>query len=198
METFRRVLAIPMGLTALALLWLTWRLGGPWFAADAAAIAVAVIILLITLRRGLVYPVMAAVAVLAIGVLALPQAEYTAATDEESLLAAVPFSDAALAEARASGKPVFVWFTADWCLTCKVNESVAIEREATRAAFEQAGVVAMRGDWTRRDPEITRFLTEHGAAGVPLYLWYPAGGEAQQLPQVLTPDTLVDLAEAGG
>jgi thiol:disulfide interchange protein len=113
----------------------------------------------------------------------------------ESMLQAVDFSDTALAEARASGQPVFLWFTADWCLTCKVNESVAIEREGTRAAFEQAGVVAMRGDWTRRDPEITRFLTAHGAAGVPLYLWYPPGGQGEVLPQVLTPDSLIALAE---
>ena len=76
-----------------------------------------------------------------------------------------------------------------------MNESVAIEREATKAAFDKAGVIAMRGDWTRRDPEITRFLTAHGAAGVPLYLWYQPGGEARQLPQVLTPDSLVRLAE---
>jgi thiol:disulfide interchange protein len=115
---------------------------------------------------------------------------------EQSLIAAAPFSEAALTEARASGQPVFVWFTADWCLTCKVNESVAIEREATKAAFERAGVKALVGDWTRRDPAITRFLTAHGAAGVPLYLWYPAGGEARQLPQVLTPDSLVELARA--
>ncbi len=82
----------------------------------------------------------------------------------------------ALAKARASGKPVFVWMTADWCITCKVNERTAIEREATAAAFRKAGVVVLRGDWTRRDPAITRFLTTNGAAGVPFYLWYPAGG----------------------
>jgi thiol:disulfide interchange protein len=126
----------------------------------------------------------------------LSRAYAPSAGKSESLLAAKPFSEAALAEARATGKPVFVWFTADWCLTCKVNESVAIEREATRDAFEKAGVVALEGDWTRRDPAITRFLTAHGAAGVPLYLWYPAGGEARQLPQVLTPDSLVELAQA--
>ena len=89
---------------------------------------------------------------------------------------------------------MFVWFTADWCLTCKVNESVAIEREATREAFEKAGVVAIRGDWTRRDPEITRFLTAHGAAGVPHYLWYAPGEDGEVLPQVLTPDSLPALA----
>jgi thiol:disulfide interchange protein len=123
-------------------------------------------------------------------------ADQSAARAEESLLEPRAFSPTTLAEARASGKPVFLWFTADWCLTCKVNEGVAIEREATRDAFEQAGVVALRGDWTRRDPAITRFLTEHGAAGVPLYLWYPAGGEGEVLPQVLTPASLVDLAKA--
>ena len=85
--------------------------------------------------------------------------------------------------------------TADWCITCKVNERTAIEREATAAAFRKAGVVVLRGDWTRRDPEITRFLTAHGAAGVPYYLWYPeVRGLPQQLPQVLTTSMLVDLA----
>jgi thiol:disulfide interchange protein len=110
----------------------------------------------------------------------------------------MPFSESALTEARATGKPVFVWFTADWCITCKVNEQVAIEREATRDAFDKAGVIVLRGDWTRRDPEITRYLTAQGAAGVPLYVWYPAGGgEPMQLEQVLTQDRLVELAAAG-
>ena len=89
---------------------------------------------------------------------------------------------------------MFLWFTADWCLTCKVNEQVAIEREAVREAFEEAEVVAMRGDWTRRDPAITRFLTAHGVGGVPLYLWYDPGKEGEVLPQVLTPDTLIERA----
>ncbi|TNE29515.1 MAG: hypothetical protein EP350_09625, partial [Alphaproteobacteria bacterium] len=62
-------------------------------------------------------------------------------------------------------------------------------------AFDQAGVVAMVGDWTRPDAEITAFLNAQGAAGVPLYLWYEPGGEAEQLPQVLTADMLIDLAK---
>jgi thiol:disulfide interchange protein len=120
-----------------------------------------------------------------------PQAQ---ANSSESLLDPVAFSETALAEARASARPVFVWFTADWCVTCKVNESVAIERESTRAAFEDAGVVAIRADWTRRDEEISRILTRQGAAGVPLYLWYEPGADAEQLPQVLTPDLLARKA----
>jgi len=95
------------------------------------------------------------------------------------------------------GKPVFLYFTADWCVTCKVNEASSIERESTRAAFEKAGVVTIVGDWTRRDATITQFLTEQGAAGVPLYLWYAPGASApRQLPQVLTP-ALLEQAAAG-
>ncbi len=198
MDTFRRILAVPMGLTALALLWLAWRLGGTLFAAVAAATALGVVAALVMVWRSeakswrIAVPAAGALALFA--AVALPHTYRPSASAEESLLAAIPFSETALAEARAADKPVFVWFTADWCLTCKVNESVAIEREATRAAFQKAGVVAMRGDWTRRDPAITRFLTAHGAAGVPLYLWYAPGKDGKVLPQVLTPDTLTGLA----
>ena len=198
MNTFRRIMALPMGLTALALLWLAWRLGGPGFAALSLAVALAVVVLAIAWSRGMKAVAAAGLAAAALGIVTLPVIHAPPSASGASLLAAAPFSDTALAEARASGKPVFVWFTADWCLTCKVNEGVAIEREATRAAFERAGVVAIVGDWTRRDPAITRFLTEHGAAGVPLYLWYAPGKDAQVLPQVLTPDTLVELAASGG
>ncbi len=200
MDTFRKILAVPMGLTALALLWLTWRLGGALFVAVAAAVALAFVAVLAAGsrahwqdRRGMVIVPAAALALFA--VIALPATLRSPPAAGESLLAPVAFSDAALAAARASGKPVFVWFTADWCLTCKVNESVAIEREATKAAFDKAGVVAMRGDWTRRDSAITRFLTAHGAAGVPLYLWYAPDRDGEILPQVLTPDSLIALAE---
>jgi len=196
MDSFRKALAVPMGLTALALLWLAWRLAGAEFAAAALVVALSALVLLVAGRRGFRGPALAGLAAMALALVALPYVARAPQAAEAGLLAPEPFSEAALARARAAGKPVFVWFTADWCLTCKVNESVAIEREATKAAFEKAGVVAMRGDWTRREPEITRFLTAHGAAGVPLYLWYPPNGEAQQLPQVLTPDSLIELAQA--
>jgi hypothetical protein len=67
---------------------------------------------------------------------------------------------------------VFLYFTADWCLSCKVNERLAIDTDATAKAFAKAGVQVLTGDWTRADPAITAFLTAQGAAGVPLYLWY--------------------------
>ncbi len=200
MDRFRRIMAVPMGLTALALAWLAWRVGGATFASVLVAIAVILVAALaavgVTQRKGQsTRRLMAICALIAIGgVIGLPPPSADTTAETGGLLAARPFSEAALAEARRANKPVFAYFTADWCLSCKVNESASIERESTRAAFEKAGVVVLVGDWTRRDPAITRFLTAQGAAGVPLYLWYPAGGGvAHQLPQVLTPDLLAGL-----
>ena len=203
MVWFRKVMAVPMGLTALALLWLASRVGGLTFAYFCALAAAVVVIVVIMIgqrqRRGLSSLLLAASAaglVALYGLTVLPAKVAPPGSAEASLLPSKPFSEAALASARASGKPVFAYFTADWCLTCKVNERLAIERDDTRAAFARSGVVVLRGDWTRRDPAISRFLSAQGAAGVPLYMWYPAGGGApQQLPQVLTPALLADLAK---
>jgi len=142
----------------------------------------------------LAWPAFALVAApfLAFALIALPSVyEAKGAEAKESIHNPQSFARDALAKARASGKPVFLWFTADWCVTCKVNEAAAIERESVRDAFEAAGVITIVGDWTVRDAAITEFLTEQGAAGVPLYLWYAPGASApQQLPQVLTPELL--------
>jgi len=203
MERFRRIMAIPMGLTALALVWLTAQVGGRPFALIALLLVLGVMIALAVVGRlqrsgKLAWPAFGLIAApfLVIAVIALPSV-YAVKGKEvaESIHNPAPFSRAALAQARASGKPVFVWFTADWCVTCKVNESIAIDREAVRDAFAAAGVVTMVGDWTVRDEAITAFLTQQGVAGVPLYLWYaPGAATPQQLPQVLTPDLLIALA----
>jgi DsbC/DsbD-like thiol-disulfide interchange protein/cytochrome c biogenesis protein CcdA len=203
MDTFRRIMAIPMGLTAIALVWLTAQLGGRGFAMFALVVVFGVVIGLWVVgklqRAGkMAWPAFALVAApfLVFGAVALPYSFAPPSRDlAASLLTPREFSAEALAEARASGQPVFLWFTADWCVTCKVNESVAIEREATAAAFKEAGVIAMVGDWTVRDEAITAFLTEQGAAGVPLYLWYEAGEQPEQLPQILTADMLIERAK---
>jgi thiol:disulfide interchange protein len=201
MVWFRHAMAVPMGLTVLALVWLAWRLGGSPFAAAALALAAGLVVLLALAGRrqrtghavaGWVAPALVALAALA--VVGTPRLASAQRHDDASLIGAKPFSEAALDAARAAHHPVFAYFTADWCLSCKVNEHVAIETDATAAAFRKAGVVVLVGDWTRRDPAITRFLTGAGAAGVPLYLWYPAGGAPQKLQQVMTPATLADLA----
>ena len=90
---------------------------------------------------------------------------------------------------------MFVYFTADWCLTCKANEAAAIDRDEVRDAFRKAGVHVLVGDWTNGDPAITRFLESRGRAGVPLYLWYePGNAEPEELPQILTPAMLIARA----
>ncbi|MGB7408849.1 MAG: thioredoxin family protein [Pontixanthobacter sp.] len=206
MERFRKFLAIPMGLTALALIWLVSRLGGQAFAMIALLTVVGVLGALAVTgslqRHGkLAWPAFGLIAApfALFGAFALPASyDARAETGDRSILTPKAYSPETLARARDTGQPVFLWFTADWCLTCKVNEGAAIEREATRKAFEEAGVIAIRGDWTQRDAEITRYLTEQGVAGIPLYVWYTPDGEKQVLPQVLTPNSLVDLAQSVG
>jgi thiol:disulfide interchange protein len=91
---------------------------------------------------------------------------------------------------RREGKPVFVNFTAAWCITCLANERVALSRQEVKDAFARLGVVYLKADWTNRDSRVAQALAEQGRAGVPLYLFYPAGKEAQAeiLPQLLTVD----------
>jgi thiol:disulfide interchange protein len=99
-----------------------------------------------------------------------------------------PWSPPRVAELRARGTPVFVDFTAAWCLTCQVNERVALRTEAVARRFRDAGVVALRADWTSRDAAITRALAEYGRQGVPLYVLYGAEPTrpAVVLPEVIT------------
>lgn len=86
--------------------------------------------------------------------------------------------------------------TAAWCVTCLVNERVALSPEKVRAAFVRYGVAYLKGDWTRGDPAITAFLRDHARDGVPLYVLFPAGNaEPTVLPQILTEATM--LSELG-
>ncbi|QUV89173.1 protein-disulfide reductase DsbD [Chloracidobacterium aggregatum] len=104
-----------------------------------------------------------------------------------------PFSPARVEELRRAGKPVFVDFTAAWCLSCKANEKVALETEAVRQEIERRGIVMVKADWTNRDEEITRTLAEFGRSGVPLYVFYPANGrEPKVLPEVITPGLILE------
>jgi thiol:disulfide interchange protein len=126
--------------------------------------------------------------------LIVPVNSGTATHGAARILDAIDFDEAQLATLRAQHQPVFVFVTADWCLTCKVNELGAMSSAEVASAFKQQGVTVMEADWTHNDPAITRFLSTNGRAGVPLYLWYPSTGTAAQaLPQVLTSASLVKL-----
>ncbi|HLL12436.1 MAG TPA: thioredoxin family protein, partial [Rubrivivax sp.] len=97
------------------------------------------------------------------------------------------YSHARLAQLRAEGRPVFVNMTAAWCITCLVNERTALSTEGVRQAMAQHGIVYMKGDWTNRDPAITKFLQGFGRDGLPFYVLYPPhGAEPVLLPPVLT------------
>jgi thiol:disulfide interchange protein DsbD len=95
--------------------------------------------------------------------------------------------------AVASGQPVFVDFTAGWCLSCQVNERVALNRPEVMRAFGEKDVVLFKADWTREDPAITQELTTLGRSGVPVYALYAPGQTTPTLlPQVLTPSIVLD------
>jgi thiol:disulfide interchange protein DsbD len=118
------------------------------------------------------------------------------AAQEAGRLAAEPFSFARLETLRAAGTPVFVNLTAAWCITCQVNERLALSSPRVARAFSERGIVYLKGDWTNRDPEITRLLESFGRSGVPLYLFYGHGSDRPDiLPQFLTESIVIGAVE---
>jgi thiol:disulfide interchange protein len=201
MQTFKQVLAFPMYLTAIWLLWVLGKQRG----VDAIGIALAGLLLVGAGlwwwgRQGLQRAPLArafALLLLLLGasglwlVQALPRESGAAATDGTT-----PYSAAALAQARAQQRVVFVNMTADWCVTCKANERNVLGGSAFADALRRADALYMKGDWTNVDPQITAFLEAHGAVGVPLYVVFPRnGGPGEVLPTVLT-QAIVDEALA--
>ncbi|MES3108643.1 protein-disulfide reductase DsbD family protein [Sphingomonas aurantiaca] len=198
METFRHILSVPMFLTAIALGWVLGRQTG----ADTLTLAlIAVLAVGVVLwiggarqRKGKAFGGVAQILLLAVFVgsavliARAPVSAKVATAGDEA------FTEARLASLRAEKRPVFVYFTADWCLTCKVNEKAAIDTAGVRDAFAKNKVAALIGDWTDGDPVMGRFIQAHNRAGVPLYLYYaPGAAEPTVLPQVLTPGLLEGL-----
>ncbi len=195
MTRFQRFLAIPMAATAVAALWLLWRQGGEAaFGIGLAAVALLTLLLIWTgwrQRRGAQAGLAALAAALVITGAAAMLIPSRSTSPLQLPPGAAAWSEAAVAREQAAGRPAFVYFTADWCLTCKVNEAGAINRDEVQRAFRKTKVKVFVGDWTNGDPAITRFLDARARAGVPLYLWYePGRAEPEELPQILTPDML--------
>ncbi|HEX4095524.1 MAG TPA: thioredoxin family protein, partial [Caulobacteraceae bacterium] len=116
----------------------------------------------------------------------------SAASASSAGLPEEPYSADRLAALQAQGRPVFVDFTAAWCITCQVNEKTALTSQKVLDAFSRTHAVYLKADWTRSDPAITQALSAHGRAGVPLYLVYgKGGGDPATLPQILTSGTVV-------
>lgn len=199
MKRLQRFLAIPMAASAVAALWLLERQAGERGLTIGIALGIGLLFAAFEAgrlqRRGKAGAWGGAVAGLAIvvaGIALMPGR----ATAPHAIAGARPWSEARVASTLQQGRPVFVYFTADWCLTCKVNETAAIDRGEVRDAFKKAKVEVLAGDWTNGDPAITRFLESRGRAGVPLYLWYVPGKPPEELPQVLTPAMLISRSQA--
>jgi thiol:disulfide interchange protein DsbD len=120
----------------------------------------------------------------------------SASTSEGASGAWTAFSPEKVESLRAEGRPVFVDFTAAWCLTCQVNERTVLNTDAVQEAFEKRNVALVKADWTNRDPQITEALESHGRSGVPVYVLYPGDGSAPALlPEVLTQDIVMNALD---
>lgn len=202
LEGFRQLLAFPLYLTVVWLLWVygeqTSPLGMAWLLAALTALAFA--LWLLGRRPAMRSPrlrataamVSAAALVLAIG-LPLSAPVPASAGARTSDADTEPWSEPRLAELRAAGRPVLVNMTAAWCITCLANERVALSTGTVREALAAHDVAYLKGDWTRQDEAITRYLQRYGRNGVPLYVLYPPdGGAPRVLPQLLTADGVAD------
>jgi len=200
MDRLKHFLAIPMALSAAAALWLLLRLSGEraflfgLFAT--AALALCLYFSGRIQRAGRRQAPFVALLSCIIVVAAVARVPASATSHLSRASGAESWSETRAANYVQQGKPVFVYFTADWCLSCKVNETSSIDRSEVRDAFKQAGVEVLAADWTNGDPAITRFLESRGRAGVPLYLWYAPGKPPEELPQLLTPAMLIDRARS--
>ena len=196
METLEQVLAFPLLATVVWLVWVVSLQAGP-----EAVLAVLTALLLLGFaawiarraagRWGRVVAAAVVATALAIEVRIAPRAEMPARASAG--LAWEPYSAARLGELLRMGKPVFVDFTAAWCVTCQVNERLALATPAVTAKMRALGVVAVRADWTRPNADISRALQEFGRDGIPLYVLY-SGREREPpriLPQILTSETVL-------
>jgi thiol:disulfide interchange protein DsbD len=195
MEVFKKALAFPMYAAAAWLFWVLAQQADAAFLARAFAAAVLVAAAAWAggaaqrgHAAGRAHVPQAAIAA-ALGVLAIAAVGWPQSKTE---LAPEPYSPEKLASLQADGKPVFVDYTAAWCVSCQVNERVVLSTRPVAEAMKKDGVTYLKADWTKRDPVIAAELAKFGRAGVPLYLVYGAhGGEPQVLPAILTQGLVV-------
>ena len=202
METFKQFMAFPMWASAL---WLLWVLSGQ---VDSNTVILVLIGGLsislalwlvekntseILLLKWLVRVAVLAIFAASIWILPTSYSIQTSQNEQD-----ITYSEELLTEYRDANELIFLNFTADWCITCKVNESVALNSEEVKALIRQKNIRYLEADWTRKNEAIARKLEEFGRSGVPLYLLYPSTGEPIILPEILTEDILLNyLNELG-
>lgn len=196
MEVLKQAISIPIFVTVIWLVWLFTQSAGAnalvflllaflllavagWILGRWPAKFAATIAAVLVLAAAVAVPVVAAQKLTAAPV-------SVAATNEWQ-----PFTPQLVGKYRAEGKPVFVDFTASWCLSCQVNERVVLDRADVQQALKQSGVELVRADWTRHDADIAQALAKLGRSGVPTYVLYSGDAAPQILPEVLTPGIVI-------
>lgn len=204
METLKQLLAYPLYLSAIWLAWVFGRQTG----IDALALLLCGAVALAAAcwlwgrwqlqRQGIAEPIFTVLlVVLALWLVwfATPAGPSATVTSQATASHWQSWSAEKQAQLQAAGQPVLVNMTADWCITCLVNERVALNTDSSKAALALYDVTYLKGDWTRRDAAITAYLHQYQRDGVPLYVLYWPGQPAEVLPQILTPDTLRQTLE---
>jgi thiol:disulfide interchange protein DsbD len=196
MERLKQLFAFPMLAAAVWLLWVLAAQAGPNGVLAALALMIGVAFAVWAFRSTRDARALARVsfrlagAAALLGVLALVGAGYRSGalgpSDEVVVADSEPWSAERVAELRAEGRPVFVDFTAAWCVTCQANKLAVLNTRRVQSAFADAGVVQLVADWTSRDDRIAAELARYGRSGVPLYLMFPPEGDAIVLNEILS------------
>jgi thiol:disulfide interchange protein len=197
----RQAISVPIFVTVI---WLGWVLAGAYGASLLASLLASFLLLAVAgwflgrwpaKRWATIVAAVILLGVIVLSVLApgkLAAGPETSAAPESSGLWQ-PWSEAAVTRSLGAGQPVFVDFTASWCLSCQVNERVALRTTEVEHALQARNVVLMKADWTRHDEAITQALTALGRSGVPAYALYtPGQSDPVMLPEVLTPGIVID------
>ena len=203
METFRHAMAFPMFATVA---WLVWVLGQQSGIDGAGAllvllVALSALVWALTLTGRTRWLLGGLVLLATLWLASAVGPHVTRAVAAESAPAAgagewQPWSAERVSRLTAAGTPVFVDFTAAWCVTCQVNKHTTLNREDVRADFAARGVTLLRADWTRRDPAITAALAALGRSGVPVYVLYAPGKPPQVMTELLSPAEVHAALEA--
>ena len=209
MDVFKQAMAFPLYLTAI---WLLWVLGRETDITVMAIVLIGMLLLIFALwlkniqlvpksrwrhAKGMLSLAAIAGSLVLVGV---PGLTGTTASTENVLQDTFweQYSEERMAELRSQNRPVFLNITADWCISCIANERVALSMGSVRSAFKEKNIAPLKGDWTNNDPKITKVLESFNRNGVPLYILYPPGDNADPilLPQWLTPGNVLSALES--